>query len=166
MTLLTISKILYAVCCRLVAVDTMRLRFLAIDFSVSDTPSVGKLRDELLDLLEKTYNWKIVKYTIDGAVSWTIALWNLDQAVHNFTYKYASRGQGRSLLTFCFSGHGFADKENNSIYVAYIGAERVGYRLQKHLDTLERCLYRYFFARPRQRQSSTFHNGLLCCWTC
>lgn len=105
---------------------------LAIDFSVSDIPSVGKLRDELLDLLEKTYNWKIVKYTIDCAVSWTIALWNLDQAVHNFTYKYASRGQGRSLLTFCFSGHCFADKENNSIYVAHIGAERVGYRLQKH----------------------------------
>lgn len=86
---------------------------LVIDFSVSDIPSVKKLRDELLDLLEKTYNWKIVKYTIDCAVSWTIALYDLDQAVHNFTYKYASRGQGRSLLTFYFSGHGFADRENN-----------------------------------------------------
>lgn len=86
---------------------------LVIDFSVSDIPSVKKLRDELLDLLEKTYNWKIVKYTIDCAVSWTIALYDLDQAVHNFTSKYASRGQGRSLLTFYFSGHGFADRENN-----------------------------------------------------
>lgn len=34
---------------------------LAIDFSVLNIPSVGELRDELLDLLEKTYNWKIVK---------------------------------------------------------------------------------------------------------
>ena len=86
---------------------------LAIDFSVSDIPSVGKLRDELLDLLENTYNWKIAKHTIDCADSCTVALWNLDQAVHNFTLKYGSRGQGRNLLTFYFSGHDFADKENN-----------------------------------------------------
>ena len=34
---------------------------LAIDFSVSDIPSVGEIRNELLNLLEKTYNWKIEK---------------------------------------------------------------------------------------------------------
>lgn len=42
---------------------------LAIDFLDSDIPSVGELRDELLDLLEKTYSWKIVNYTIDCSVS-------------------------------------------------------------------------------------------------
>lgn len=42
---------------------------LAIDFLDSDIPSVGELKDELLDLLEKTYNWKIVNYTIDCSVS-------------------------------------------------------------------------------------------------
>lgn len=38
---------------------------------------------------------------------------DLVQAVRNFYYKYALRGQGRSLLTLYFSGHGFADKDCN-----------------------------------------------------
>lgn len=33
--------------------------------------------------------------------------------MHNFIYKYASRGHGSSLLTFYYSGQGFADKKNN-----------------------------------------------------
>ena len=86
---------------------------LAINFSVSDITSVGELRDELLDLLQNTYNWKIVKYTIDCAVNWKTALFDLVKAVSEFYYKYASRGQGHSLLTLFFSGHGFADKESN-----------------------------------------------------
>ena len=86
---------------------------LEIDFSVSDIPSVGELRDELLDLLQKPYNWKIAKYTIDCTVTWTTAFMDLVQAVRSFYCKYALRGHGCSLLTLYFSGHGFADKDCN-----------------------------------------------------
>ena len=87
---------------------------LAIDFSVSDIPSVKPLRNELLNLLENTYNWKVEKYSIDCGVRYREeALFKLNNAVNAFILRHGSSSEARSLLTFYFSGHGFADEQQN-----------------------------------------------------
>lgn len=88
-----------------------RAAILAIDFSVSDIPSVVPLREELLALLEGTYNWTVVRHTIDCALPHTKALGNAQDACSDFTRKYMSQTDATgTLLCLYFSGHGFMDQ--------------------------------------------------------
>ncbi|KAF4505467.1 hypothetical protein G6O67_007413 [Ophiocordyceps sinensis] len=85
---------------------------LAINFSRSDIPSVVPLRNELLNLLDNTYNWKVERHTIDCNQAHTAALRNLQVAATTFMGKYASRNSsGASLLCVYYSGHGFRGKD-------------------------------------------------------
>lgn len=83
----------------------------AVDFSVSDLPDVVPIRDELLVVLEDTYNWNVEKHTIDCTLSHDRAQFNLNSALSRFITNSASRrDEESSLLCFYFSGHGFRDK--------------------------------------------------------
>lgn len=89
-----------------------RAAILAITFSRSDIPSVVPLRDELLDLLAKAYNWEVERHMVDCNMHYFTALQEVQFAILNFTKKFASdqSSQG-SLICIYYSGHGFWGKD-------------------------------------------------------
>ncbi|KAM4067211.1 hypothetical protein HRG_001195 [Hirsutella rhossiliensis] len=94
---------------------------LAVNFSVSDIPEVIPLRDELLDVLNKTYNCSVDKYTIDCTQAHPRALFNLNLAVLKFPGKNSSSDDtSGGLACIYFSGHGFqGSKEGLDVCGSY-----------------------------------------------
>ncbi|KAK2590430.1 hypothetical protein QQS21_011891 [Conoideocrella luteorostrata] len=81
---------------------------LAINFSESDIEGIQPLRDELLAVFKKQYNWVIETHVIDVNMSHKEALLELNFAVVSFLRAYSSRGRdSASLSCIYYSGHGF-----------------------------------------------------------
>lgn len=82
---------------------------LAISFSRSDIPSIITLRDQLLDILGKTYGWAVETYEIDCEFPDDAAGMALMSKITDFVFRHMARtrGGGPHLQCIYYSGHGY-----------------------------------------------------------